>query len=111
MLPNYIIEDVDPRPEVSHEISVLDTLYDAAGFGLPSSPLPAMTFYHGAERPPFVFSGLSPWAWTREDAQGLVDFVMQDIWGLQRTAPITAAASLVSRTLGRPVVVRRATKP
>jgi hypothetical protein len=89
---NAIIEDVDPDPQVSHEISVLDTLYDASGIVLlvdprPSDGLrvaPTMTYYHGNTAHQFVFSGFSPWSYARQDCIGLVDFVLQDLWHLPR---------------------------
>ena len=82
--PNVVLEDVDPDPAVTAEVSVLDTLVDAAGGQLLLSPAPAMTFYHGPTAQQFVFSGFAPWDLTRADGIALVDFVLQDIWGLPR---------------------------
>jgi hypothetical protein len=73
----------------------LDTLYLAVGASTPS-PLPVMTYYHGFDSGPVVFSGFPPWYFRRSQAQGLVDFVLQDIWGLQRQSS-SAAASVASR--------------
>jgi hypothetical protein len=47
-----------------------------------------MTYYHGNTAHQFVFSGFSIWSYARQDCMGLVDFVLQDLWGLQRDASI-----------------------
>jgi hypothetical protein len=90
--PNFILEDVDPDPEVVREVSVLDTLYEAEGIILLTTPKPGqtiqrapqMTYYHGNQARQFVFSGLAPWNYARQDCIQLFDFVLQDIWGLTR---------------------------
>lgn len=88
---NFILEDVDPDPAVSREIPVLDTLYMAQGAVLLTNrpdgtqvPAPTMTYYHGNQSRQFVFSGFAPWAYARQDCIALVDFVLQDLWGLSR---------------------------
>jgi hypothetical protein len=43
-----------------------------------------MTWYHGGAAQQFVFSGFAPWDLARTDAITLVDFVLQDIWGMSR---------------------------
>jgi len=90
---------VDPDPGVTNEISVLDTLVDAAGGALLLSPAPVMTYYHGGAAQQFVFSGFAPWDLVRADAISLVDFVLQDIWGMSRAAidrgAVAPGASLV----------------
>ena len=91
-LPNHVVEDVDPDPVVVAELSVLDTLLRFQGGALTTlqtgaSSAPAMTYYHGVNGPPFVFSGHDLWSWTRQDGIHLVDFVLQEIWGLPR-APV-----------------------
>ncbi len=90
---NSILEDVDPDPAVSREIAVLDTLYQATGVvlltNLPNGtlvPAPTMTYYHGGQSRQFVFSGFAPWIYARQDCIALVDFVLQDLWGLTRQA-------------------------
>jgi hypothetical protein len=90
--PNYIQEDVDPRPNKEQLESTLDTLYLAAGGTLPSPIPPVMTYYHGFESGPVVFSGFPPWYFQRAQCQKLFDFVLQDIWGLTKTTGTTAAA-------------------
>ncbi|MCC6651208.1 MAG: hypothetical protein IT348_08690, partial [Candidatus Eisenbacteria bacterium] len=89
--PNSILEDADPDPLVTSEISTLDTLFEFRGGQLATNitgERPAsMTYYHGMEGPPFVFTGFDLWSWTRADCAALVDFVLQDIWGMTRQAP------------------------
>jgi len=88
--PNSILEDADPDPLVTNEISTLDTLYEFRGGQLATNVTgerPAcMTYYHGMAGPPFVFTGFDLWSWTRGDCAALVDFALQDIWGMQRSA-------------------------
>jgi hypothetical protein len=91
--PNGITEDLDPDSTVVRVESTLDTLYDVSGNNLVLSPAPVMTYYHGLENAPFIFSGFDLWSWTRGDAQALVDFVLHDVWGLQPTGPGAAFRS------------------
>jgi hypothetical protein len=85
---NAIIEDVDPDPGIAREISVLDTLFEATGSVITSvvgtRTAATMTYYHGNGAHQFVFSGFSPWSYARQDCMALVDFVLQDLWGLPR---------------------------
>jgi hypothetical protein len=91
---NSIIEDTDPDPQVTHEQVVLDTLMVANGVVLLHGPMPGrdphanegptMTYYHGSQAHQFMFTGFSLWSYSRQDCVALVDFVLQDIWGLQR---------------------------
>ncbi len=81
---NVIVEDVDLDPDATRLLSTLDTLYEASGAALPGQHLPIMTYYHGAQPRQMLFSGFSPWLFTRDDGQRLVDFVLQDIWGLAK---------------------------
>ncbi len=82
---NSIIEDVDPDPESERNITVLDTLYQAQGIVLlTNGRAPTMTYYHGNQANQFVFTGFAPWNYVRQDCIGLIDFVLQDIWGLSR---------------------------
>lgn len=98
--PNSIVEDADSDPVVVHEFSALDTLYEFQGGSLVTNTTgqraASMTWYHGVEAPPFVFTGFPLWEWTRADCASLVDFVLHDIWGLQRTpaSPAARAAGL-----------------
>jgi hypothetical protein len=70
-----------------------------------------MTFYHGRDNTPFVYTGVEPWDWTREDCQGLVDFVLGDVWKLTKAAPasnvvLPGAPSRVSRPITPRTAVR-----
>src|SRR5262249_6395299 len=86
LAPNAIIEDVDPDPAVEQPASVLDTLYESESPVLKAHPAPCMTWYHGREANRFVFSGFAPWDYHRDDCVRIVDFVLEDLWGLQRRA-------------------------
>lgn len=101
--PNEITEDMDPDPAVARIESTLDTLYEVNSTLLLTSPAPVMLYYHGRDNVPFVFTGFDLWSWTRDDCQALVDFVLVDLWGLNRTGPSTAAA----RATGGPRGARR----
>lgn len=79
---------------VDDQRAALDTLYELQGGLLATAttgrrPV-AMTYYHGVEGPRFVFSGFDLWTWSRQVVQGVVDFVLQDIWGMSRSAPASA---------------------
>ncbi len=97
--PNAILEDVNADPLVVDARAVLDTLYELQGGQLATiatGQRPAsMTYYHGVEGPKFVMSGFDLWTWSRQDVQGLVDFVLQEIWGMNRnmTRPPQAPAA------------------
>jgi hypothetical protein len=85
--PNVITEDFDPDPNVTRIESALDTVYDVSGVVIPNSPAPVMTYYHGRDNAPFVYTGFEPWDFTRADCQGLVDFVLGDVWKLAKSPP------------------------
>lgn len=80
--PNSII-DADPTVPTDPGVAVLDTLYETQG-GDAGAGKPVMTLYHGRDGPLFVFSGFPPWYFQRAQAIQLVDFVLQDVWKLQR---------------------------
>ncbi len=110
--PNIILEDGDADPLLTREIATLDTLYELSGGALATNatgyrPV-SMTYYHGIAAPQFVFSGFSIWDWTRTDCIGLVDFVLQRIWGLSR-APVDRLAppTLQSRAGAAPIAVQK----
>ena len=94
--PNVIVEDLDPDPGVVRNESVLDTLIECVSPTVGSAPAPTMTYYHGREHGTFVFSGFALWDWTRSDAQTLVDFVLQEVWGLSRTGPAARRGSALT---------------
>ena len=81
--PNEITELAHPGFDPTR-VSTLDTLYEVSSPQLCVSPAPAMLYYHGRDNAPFVFTGFDLWSWSRSDAQGLVDFVLGDIWGMSR---------------------------
>jgi hypothetical protein len=111
--PNHVLEDVDPDPGRVSERSVVDTLlrseavlagqyvaWEAGGID-PLTHLrrpgsvqgtPLMTYYHGLEGPPLVFSGHDLWNYRRDQLTRLVDFVLQDIFQL-RKSPVPAVSS------------------
>ena len=86
--PNEITEPIGGSGENQ---STLDTLYEHSGAGLLVSPAPSMLYYHGRDNAPFVFTGFDLWSWSHAESQALVDFVLQDIWGLAR-GPVVASA-------------------
>ena len=102
--PNFIIEDINGE-ERGGVISTLDTIYVTLEGSQVDRPI--MTLYHGIDfqkidfdgsvpdssnpGPPtareparFVFSGFPLWFFSRPQQIALVDFVLQDIWGLTR---------------------------
>ena len=113
---NKIRENLSPDPDIVDERSTLDTLYkvvDGAGGPAPnpggsdpSIETPIMTLYHGREDTTFVFTGFPVWFYSRQDCVKLVDYVLQNVWGLVRSpAPFTATPQIASsaRADRRPV--------
>jgi len=84
--PNSIRNgDPDTRPGPGG--SPLDSLYQATGALLTPPHLNphnvAMTRFHGAfAHNPVLFTGFNIWSFTRSDCKQLVDFVLQDLWGM-----------------------------
>jgi hypothetical protein len=82
--------------------SSLDTLYVALGG--PAGPnRPSMTYYHGRDVPATgktrsynVFSGFPIWDFRRVEQIALVDFVLQELWGLTRD-PISRNPIMTTR--------------
>ncbi len=70
-------------------------LYTAVGGSMPGA-LPVMTYYHGFESGPVVFSGFPVWYFRRDQCQRLMDFVLQDVWGLDKHGA-AASAPVASR--------------
>jgi hypothetical protein len=111
-----VIEDVDPDP--LHEVlqSTLDTLYYVRGQTyIPPNQNPynvCMTVYRGpAYDNPIIFSGFNIWSWTKSDCQGVVDFVMSDMWHYAPAAPLMrpvamTASSRATVTKASPTPVR-----
>jgi hypothetical protein len=95
--PNFMVENLldytAAGGPVKRDISVIDEIYEAESIVLLRSPVryqvspqraPQMTYYHGGEANQVVFTGFAPWNYARQDCIALVDFVLQDIWGLSR---------------------------
>lgn len=80
---NTIVQDVSPDPNVPLLHPVLDTLYTTSGGALGTGK-PIMTLYRGNENAPIVFSGFPLWYFQRQQAIGVADFVLQNLWGLPR---------------------------
>jgi len=110
--PNSIVEDYDPDPEREDLRSTLDTLYTAAGGT--GSGRPVMTYYHGLENAPFLFSGFPIWYFRRVQAQALADWVLGTLWGMPKSAPgpvpmwrAARPPTAAGATRARPTTVRR----
>jgi len=112
-LENYIYEYAPSpsNPDVMIEFSALDTLY--LGYGayplLPGNQgvNPIMTYYHGLENTELLYTGADLWTHRRQDCVALVDFVLNRMWGLQRSAPSVPGA--VASRAGRPAPAAAAT--
>ncbi len=109
---NRIVEDFDPDPLVVESHSALDSLYELQGGNLVTlqtgrRPV-AMTYYYGTESPRFVFTGFDLWSWSRQDVVGLVDFVLHDVWGMNRAAPRPAIPAARAPGAPAPPAARRA---
>jgi len=61
-----------------------------------------MTYYHGAENAPFVITGFNLWNFRRSDCVALVDFVLQQLWGLPRSAPVAGPVVVTDVDARRP---------
>src|SRR5262249_35594059 len=83
--PLRIIEDIDPDPDVTDSVSVIDTLYNSVGgsaLGMPSG-----FYYHGTETPSVLSLGFDLWMGRRDAIIQTIDFFLQDLGGLSR-APL-----------------------
>jgi hypothetical protein len=81
--PNAITETFYDANNNSTVASVLDTLYETQG-STAGIGRPIMTLYHGTQGPPVVESGFPLWYFQRPQAIQLVDWVLQQHWGLSR---------------------------
>ena len=119
-LENYITEQVSvpSKPDSTVEISTLDSLYLVYGTSYPGQMLQAgegvntlMTYYHGQENPPLVFSGTNIWDFRRQDCLAMVDFVLGQLWGLSKNtlyAPRSVAPGFTRRAVvSKPSTVQR----
>jgi len=87
-VPNFIVEDIDPSVLGVNQQPVLDTLYTGSTNTQVLGPV--MTYYHGVQNAPFVFSGFPLWWLTRDDGRGLSRFVLSNIFGLNDPGQLPA---------------------
>jgi hypothetical protein len=96
---NEIVEEFDPRPHHEDFKSTLDTLYKVTASTLQSDTGPGalqsvvMTCYHGIDNAPFVVTGFNLWNFRRTQCAQLVDFVLQQLWGMTRQPPVPVAVA------------------
>ncbi len=115
-LENRILEMVpaptEANPDATIEVSKLDSLYLVYGRSYPKQMNQSyngegvnvmMTYYHGQDNAPLVFTGMAIWDFRRTDCQSLVDFVLGRLWGLQNNSVNSAASRATT-----PNFVRRA---
>jgi len=75
---------MDPAPDIVRLESVIDTVYESVGGGL-GSMRPVMTVWHGGTNGQRqIFSGFQLWYWRRESQLQIVDWVLQQAWGIPR---------------------------
>jgi hypothetical protein len=105
---NEILEDQDPRPNHEDFQPALDTLFKATAPTLQPDVGPGalqsvvMTYYHGQENAPFAHTGFSLWSYRRAHCAALVDFVLQQLWGMTRQGPVAAPVEVDARRAGPP---------
>ena len=63
-----------------------------------------MTYYHGREIAPLVFSGMSIWDFRKQDCQDLVDFVLGNLWHLPKSTLYTAPRAMAPSSARRVAV-------
>src|SRR5439155_15293289 len=52
---------------------------------------PTMTLYHGHDfSRPFIYTGFAPWMFRQSQCVQLFDFVLQSLWGLNRSGGTAA---------------------
>jgi hypothetical protein len=89
---NEILEYPDSSP--FEGVSTLDTLFKVTASALqPETVLQsvAMTYYHGADNTPLVTTGFNIWSFQRTQCIALVDFVLQQLWGLTPNPAVPSA--------------------
>jgi hypothetical protein len=110
---NRVLETIQVTPDSSFEYSALDTLYNAYGTAYTGQMLQAgggvnalMTYYKGSENGSVMFLGSSIWDHRRTQCQGLVDFVLVQMWGMTRNAVVSSPSPARAQ---RPAVTAAAT--
>jgi hypothetical protein len=105
---NEILEDLDPGPGAVFQ-STLDTLYKVTGSSLQPDTGPGalqsvvMTRYHGLDNEEFILTGFNIWSFRRAQCVTVVDFVLQQLWGLSRNPVAFDPASPATRTPRLPI--------
>jgi hypothetical protein len=103
---NRVLDLVPVGDDSLVEVSALDTLYETTGPSLPGEDTNAsnvvMTYYHGSAVPQgMVFSGINIWFFKRTQCQALVDFVLQELWGMQRNPESRRVAAVAATRAAR----------
>ena len=91
---NHVLEDVDPDPDVVNQQSVADTIYNVLGSTVPT-PMPGMMLYHGTENGQVLWTGFDIWSFKRAHCAAIVNWVLQDLWGLTPSPQPGAARAAV----------------
>lgn len=96
--------------------SRLDSLYRVVTFSLPPSSFERVTMTHHDRTigGPVTFSGFAIWDFARDDGRALVDYVLQDLWGLSKQVTAAGARPALGPAPGAPVTFdedRRVQRP
>jgi hypothetical protein len=105
---NVITENFSTNPDSADNEPALDTLMAMRGFPFvpphedPTDPSRyyenvIMTYYHGLETPPLMFTGFDIWDGNRANLIQVVDFVLQGTWGLTRDTTVVRGPALAAR--------------
>jgi hypothetical protein len=100
-LENYILEEgpSPSNPDALTEFSALDSIYLVYGSSYPGQMNQSaagqgvnvmMSYYHGRDNAPLVFSGTGIWDFRRQHCVALVDFVLGQLWNLSKNVPYTS---------------------
>jgi hypothetical protein len=114
----FLTEDnviTEPAGDPPIDYPTLDTLYlifgsnPAIRYELtnPDQVNAIMTYYHGADNAPMVFSGFNIWLWRRQDCLTLVDFVLHTLWH----QPLPPRTAVLARAQPRPGTSQPAAAP
>jgi len=105
---NRITENLNTNPIGPEDIeSTLDSLYNVvlpqSDPTLPPDELPIASYYHGRECAPILYTAFDAWLFTKSDFVGLVDFVLQNVWGLSKSPDAFRANRPALANTSRPV--------